>query len=274
MNRETVFKGVKVQMGFRGIVRNAFLRLGYDVRTRSAAEAQEQQLADLRNRLRVLGPLEEYTYYHANHCKVYYPCFEPWFQQKVQGIRGLTVVSDDRLYVLSWLATHALGLPGDFAECGVFKGGSAKLVAEQVASRMMGKQFHLFDTFDGMPEASTTEGIDHHKPGDFATTSLDAVSRLLRPYPFVAFHPGLIPGTLASVADRSFCYVYIDVDQYQSILDCCEFFYPRMVPGGFMVFDDYGFEWMKGARRAVDEFFADQDCKPLALPNAQALVIK
>ena len=43
---------------------------------------------------------------------------------------------------------------------------------------------------------------------------------------------------------------------------------------GFLVFDDYGFPSCAGARRAVDEFFANKPEVPLCLPTGQCLVVK
>ena len=64
------------------------------------------------------------------------------------------------------------------------------------------------------------------------------------------------------------------VDIRQSVLDCCEFVYPRMVPGGVLVFDDYGFLTCPGARAAVDEFFSDKPEHALVLHTGQAIVFK
>jgi O-methyltransferase len=58
------------------------------------------------------------------------------------------------------------------------------------------------------------------------------------------------------------------------VLDCCHFIYPRLLAGGFMVFDDYGFPSCFGARQAVDEFFAGRPEVPLVLPTGQAVVFK
>jgi O-methyltransferase len=66
----------------------------------------------------------------------------------------------------------------------------------------------------------------------------------------------------------------VDVDVYRSILDCCEFIYPRLKTGGVMVFDDYGFPTCPGARKAVDEFFTGKPETPVILQTGQAIVIR
>ena len=74
----------------------------------------------------------------------------------------------------------------------------------------------------------------------------------------VVFHEGWIPDRFGDVAETRFCFVHLDVDLFQPTRDSLGFFYPRMVDGGLIVCDDYGFETCPGARRAVDEFFADR----------------
>ena len=60
----------------------------------------------------------------------------------------------------------------------------------------------------------------------------------------------------------------------ESIRDAVEYVYPRLVPGGCLIFDDYGFPSCPGARQAVDELFANRPEVPLCLPTGQALVVK
>ena len=188
-------------------------------------------------------------------------------------IRGTTLVTDDRCHIIYSLCQNCVHLRGDFAECGTYKGGTAFLIADTIKACAGGRQLHLFDTFTGMPNTAI-EGIDAHKAGGFADTSPYSVKRYLSQFPFIVFHPGFIPDTFSGVKDKSFSFVHVDVDIYQSALDCCEFFYQRMVKGGVIVFDDYGFPECKGERKAVDEFFIDKREKPVVLPTGQCLVIK
>lgn len=67
---------------------------------------------------------------------------------------------------------------------------------------------------------------------------------------------------------------HVDVDIYHAITACCQFIFPRLAAGGFMVFDDYGFPSCPGARLAVDQFFADKKVYPLVLSTGQAIVFK
>ena len=87
-------------------------------------------------------------------------------------------------------------------------------------------------------------------------------------------HVGFIPDTFHGLKIDSIAWAHIDVDIYKSINDSIDYIYPRLVPGGFMVFDDYGYPSCPGARRAVDEAFAGLPEVPICLPTGQCLVVK
>jgi O-methyltransferase len=182
-----------------------------------------------------------------------------------------TLVDHARCYILHQFAKQTAGLPGDLAEVGVYKGGTAKLLALTISPRAK-KTLHLFDTFTGMPP--TQSGTDYHHAGDLGDTSLEGVQRTLQECGNVRFYKGFFPDTAGPVENSRFCMVHIDADIYQSVKDSCVFFYPRLEKGGVMVFDDYGFMSCPGARKAVDEFFSDKPESPVYLPSGQCIVIK
>jgi hypothetical protein len=123
-----------------------------------------------------------------------------------------------------------------------------------------------------MPE--TTRGVDRFEPGDFGSTSLTSVRSLLDPYGFVEIHPGYIPDTFEGLSLERIAWAHVDVDTYKSVKDCIEFIYPRLVAGGFLLFDDYGFPSCVSARLAVDEAFGGRAEVPICLSTGQCLVIK
>lgn len=221
------------------------------------------------------GKAETYTECPPYGYFTYSPWFEPWFLEKYNRIKDHTCVKEDRCYMIYRFAQTCMRLPGDFAECGVYRGGTAVLTAATlVEGGVRDKKLHLFDTFAGMPTTADSDPSSH-KEGDFGDTSLDHVKGLLREYPFVTFNPGFIPKTLEAVKDRTFAMAHIDVDLYQSTRDAFEFFYPRMSPGGIMLCDDYGAPaYIEAAKKAVDEFFANKPEKPISLRNGQCFVIK
>ena len=222
-----------------------------------------------------IGEQLPYTRNHPYSSYTYSPWFEKWFLDILEQIKGNTLVSEDRCFSIHMFSQYCKHLEGDFAECGVYKGGTAFLISlilkDGVANK---KNLHLFDTFSGMPK-SANEDNSHHQKGDYQDTSLEGVKEFLKDYPFIEFHPGLIPKTFDSVVNKKFAFVYIDVDIYQSLKDCCEFFYERMTKGGIMIFDDYGFQGYElAAKKAVDDFFIGKPEIPITLRNGQCLVLK
>jgi O-methyltransferase len=217
----------------------------------------------------------EYTPHYPYGYTTYSPWFRGPFQKIYRKIRSRSLVSEDRGYIIDRLCLHCLHLKGDFAECGVYRGGSAFLIASAIKQHTgKGRNLHLFDTFSGMPDTAV-KARDGHVKGDIGDTSLEEVSEYLKGFSFIKFHPGFIPDTLKEVASKQFCFVHIDVDIYQSTLDCYRFFYDRVVPGGILLCDDYGFPtYKKAARAAVDHFFSNKPEAPIVLPTGQCLVIK
>jgi len=192
------------------------------------------------------------------------------FLELYEEIKNHTLVPVERCFMLYQLTKYAGCLKGSIAEVGVYKGGTAKLLAKSFKD----KTFHLFDTFSGMPEAN--QSLDIHKKGDFSDTSLEDVKFFLRDCDYITFHKGLFPETTKPVEEELFCFVYVDVDIYQSVKDCLEFFYSRMVPGGVILFDDYEVRDCSGVKKAINEFFDNRNIRerPILLPTYQCLLVK
>jgi O-methyltransferase len=211
--------------------------------------------------------------------------FAPWHgtDQIFEGILaeatrgGEMVVDRERCYTLYQFIQYALEVRGEFAECGTYKGGTAQLIAATIQKLAPAKApaVHLFDTFSGMPEFAVPKR-DHHRPGDHADTSLDYVKERLQRYPNIRYHPGLMPATFAEIPDGAlFAFVHVDTDIYPSVRSCCETLWPRLAPGGVMLFDDYGFRsYRNAARAAVDEYFRSPTGRPIVMSTGQAFVVK
>lgn len=203
------------------------------------------------------------------------PLFMPWleddrFSEIYHKIRPSTLVSIDRCYFLYCLAQHSTYVQGDIAECGVYKGGTARLLCETTLS----KNIHLFDAFSGLPSPDKDKD-NHYTEGTFSDTSIQKVQQLLSGYvDRVQIHAGWMPNSFSSVEQTIFSLVHVDVDLYQTAFACCEFFYSRLSKGGVFVFDDYGFPACRGEKEAVDEFFSDKAETPICIPTGQAFVIK
>lgn len=176
-----------------------------------------------------------------------------------------------RCFMLYQFLNQIGNLKGDVAEVGVYRGRSGKVIA--ITAKEFNKRVFLFDTFEGMPETNPQKD-NYYKKGAFNDTSLAQVERFFSDCTNVSIQPGFFPITAKKIVDKKFCFVHVDVDIYQSVKDCCDFFYPRLVQGGIMVFDDPGFADCRGAKLAMDEFFQEKAESPIYLATGQALIIK
>jgi len=182
------------------------------------------------------------------------------------------IQSMSEAYNLWRLCAQSSKVPGDVAELGVYRGGTALLLGVTKGER----QLHLFDTFEahgGMPRVCPE--IDRHKAGDFKEARLEEVKRLLSEVPATHFYPGFFPDSTETVpAGMKFSFVHLDVDIYQSTLDGLRYFYPRLSRGGMLVSHDYQFRQCPGVKKAFDEFFADKPEPIIELWDTQCLFIK
>ncbi len=191
---------------------------------------------------------------------------------KIESLAGVTKRS---LYLIYQALHQTFSIPGDIAECGVYKGGSAYLIAEVTNKLAPQKTVFLFDTFKGLPDMNIKHDSALDKKNTYQDTSVESVKALLDKFNNCNINEGLLQETLKSAAEKTFCFVHIDCDLYDSIKYSCEFLYPRLNTGGMIVFDDYGYtiDW-PGAKLAVDEFFKDKKEKPIHLPTGQGVIIK
>lgn len=176
----------------------------------------------------------------------------------------------NRENIAQLLAAAASTPPGMFIEVGVYKGGTAwhlaKLAQEQHRKIM------LFDTFTGIPFADPKNG-DRHVVGDFSDCNYEAVRDAI---PYATVIKGIFPDCVPKppdvvkvevVPDVAFC--HLDVDQYQSYIDCCSYLSQYMVKGGIMWFDDC--DHLDGAKKAVTEVFGSRVC--LSSQNSKHYVV-
>ena len=197
---------------------------------------------------------------------------------------GNTLLYFDRLYTLyqALLNTRrhaAAGRRLTVAEVGVYRGGSTYFIA--AGSRDLGLSaltLHAFDTFEGHSAEDIRPGLDQaalHTPGLFGETSFEAVSEYLRPFSNILLHKGRIQETASSVAGERFSLVHVDVDIYAPTAFALDFFGSRLVRGGMVVVDDYGFTTCPGATAAVDAFVsAHPEYATVHLLSGQCVLVR
>lgn len=155
------------------------------------------------------------------------------------------------------------GLPGSYVECGVFMGGSVMFAADTlIGLGDTSRQIYACDTFTGFV-SRTDKDIDmegrpvcHPSRGpSFRAVAEENIRSVPYPPERLAIIEGDVASTLPGL-DESFCIVRLDTDTYETTLLELQVLYPRLVRGGLVIIDDYG--WNQGARAAVEEYFSSE----------------
>jgi len=153
------------------------------------------------------------------------------------------------------------------AECGVYHGSSLLACVKMMREMGLKGQFHALDTFIGLPELSDTDRQLAPKNAQyldrtiFADTSFEAVKARVAAAGVadsVVFHKGLFAETLPLLVEVKYDFVNVDCDLFMPHIECLEYFYPRMEPGGVIFFDDYYSLEFPMARNAIDQFMSDK----------------
>jgi O-methyltransferase len=211
-----------------------------------------------------------------------YRDLDPAFVPILRQCQSSTMTSIERLYALYKAVAYlsAAGIPGDFVECGVWRGGSMMCAAlTLLTAGDTSRQLHLYDTFEGMvaPGSADVDAMGHTAAARLAAEQrtedshiwaygpIEVVRRnmALTGYPAdqITYVRGPVEQTLPVTVPKSIALPRLDTDWYESTRLELEYLFPRLVTGGVLIIDDYG-HW-QGARRAVDEYFAANDVKML-----------
>lgn len=181
-----------------------------------------------------------------------------------KDVHEKTLLTPDRLWYVWYLPRTQVenNIEGQFAELGVFQGGSAKMIYQSVHGAV---PIHLFDTFEGIPEKQLTDHDYHIRSNPLEeakaqgmmgagafSSPIEQTIELFKDRDNVFVYKGMFPETADPVKDVVFSFVHIDMDIYVPVLEALKFFYGRLSLGGIMVVDDYGH--LNGATKAVDEF--------------------
>jgi len=164
---------------------------------------------------------------------------------------------------------------GAILEVGVWRGGTGALMAKRAMLAGIKDSVYLCDTFKGVVKAGPNDTT--YKGGEHSDTSEALVDALLQSLQIdnAKVIVGIIPDdATAELSASTFRLVHIDVDTYQSGKDIATWAWDRIVPGGAIVYDDYGFSCCEGIQRLVNEQAADGDKLVLHNLNGHAIVVK
>lgn len=157
------------------------------------------------------------------------------------------------------------GIPGDFVECGVWRGGSV-MVARWASPE---RRCWLFDTFEGMtaPGPHDIKRNGHRVSDEFngksAVTKTEVLSNFVQEGLWEPDKFEIVVGDVcqtllvsANIPER-IAVLRLDTDLYDSTKIEMEVLYPRLQSGGILIVDDYG-HW-RGARKAVADYLGKKN---------------
>lgn len=195
--------------------------------------------------------------------------------------RPYTMTSVERMFGMYKAVNYIIDnkIPGDFVECGVWKGGSSMMIALTLKERSISdRSIFLYDTFEGMSEPTDNDksfsGIDAAqllKKEDpaisssvWCVSSIEEVKSNLKStgYPADKLHfiKGKVEDTLPANIPGPLAMLRLDTDWYESTKIEMELLFPLLVAKGVLIIDDFG-HW-QGAKKAVLEYFKNEKLSP------------
>lgn len=198
-------------------------------------------------------------------------------------VKPYTMTSAERIFGLVEAVKYISKnrIEGDFVECGVWKGGS--MMAAALTLQYMKndhRRLFMYDTYEGMSTptendktysgetaAKLLKNEDREKKADgvWAYSSLPDVQQAMKLTGYkdnlIHFIKGKVEDTIPKTLPGSIALLRLDTDWYESTKHELIHLFPLLVKGGVLIIDDYGF-W-KGARKAVDEYFENNNIKIL-----------
>lgn len=167
--------------------------------------------------------------------------------QKAWGLVQPSLLGQEKSKILYNEMRLVSSVPGDFAEIGVFKGSTSKLIKLVFPDRKL----HLFDTFCGIAGADPT--VDFHKNGEFAISLEEVKARVGEEG--VEYHVGKFPESyLAEEKKPALAFVHVDLDTFAGTKAALDHIFPRLSVNGTMLFDDYHWLNCKGVEKAIKEW--------------------
>ncbi len=206
--------------------------------------------------------------------------YAPWlsdhsFNNVYEIIKNYTLVSKYRCYELWQLVEESVKLKGALIEIGTWRGGSGALIAKKARLSDIKDTVYLCDTFKGVVKAGKRDSS--YKGGEHSDASREMVEEVINKLKLdnTEILVGIFPEKTSNlVTDKTFRFCHIDVDVYQSAKDIMEWLWPKLVVGGIVVFDDYGFQKCDGIMCFVNEERNKKDRLVIHNLNGHAIVVK
>jgi len=198
---------------------------------------------------------------------------DPEFQAIFNRSKPYTMTSTPKMYSLYKAIQYVTKykIPGDFVECGVWRGGSSMIAALTfLEGGDASRNLWLYDTYgprpeptekdirasDGLPASEIWADLPHTN-----TPELDDVRSNMRsthyPEENIRFIQGKVEDTIPQAMPTNISILRLDTDWYESTYHELKHLFPVLSPNGILIIDDYG--WYRGSREATDQYFQEND---------------
>jgi hypothetical protein len=206
---------------------------------------------------------------------------EKEFQELYSFCAPFTMTSIERMYSLYNSIKYIINnnIDGDIVECGIWRGGSAMLIAKYLKIKnIRNRKIYLYDTYEGMPKPSEndTNFIGENAIVEFSKKSIgdnssswcaatiEEVKKNIYSTGFeednIVFIKGKVEKTIPNMLpEDKIAILRLDTDWYESTKHELIHLYPLLVDNGVLIIDDFG-HW-DGAKKAVIEYFNETNQK-------------
>jgi O-methyltransferase len=192
-----------------------------------------------------------------------------------------TVPDVDALMWRHWIVSYATRMAlkfsktneYNFAECGVADGQTSFFTLQEIKEqgKLQKSTMHLYDSWAGMEKERLLE-TEYDRIGEYHTLELARTKRNLKEFKeHIVYHVGYVPNSFKNNPPESVVFLHIDLNSAKPTLSTLDFFFPRLVNNGIILFDDYGDLFYGETKRAVDKFFKDKFGVLEKLPTGQAI---
>lgn len=181
--------------------------------------------------------------------------------------RALSMIGEHRMRQLQRACEFVIesGVPGDFIETGVWRGGACILMRAVLAAwGVTDRRVWVADSFQGLPPPDPDRypndaGSELHAFPQLAVSADEVRANFDRHGLLdgqVAFLEGWFRDTLPAAPIERLAILRLDGDMYESTMDALDALYGKLSPGGIVIVDDYGI--LDHCRAAVTDFRRDR----------------
>jgi hypothetical protein len=185
-----------------------------------------------------------------------------------------------RHWIVSYSVRHAIEFTQSFAynfvECGVGDGVTAFFALREIKENKKTSEnftMHLYDSWSGMKQEDLLKK-ELVNASRYSNLDIELTKKNLKEFQEnVVFHHGYIPKTFSIPPEspEKISYLHIDLNSAIPTMAALEFFFPRLIKGGVILFDDYGWDGYEDTKQIIDEFFSKKSGMVLKLPTGQAV---